>query len=126
MSAEPQSVGSVDLHPPSHAKRYVIIAVLAVGVVVAVAIYNHATGTQDQKSLAKFDAFRAVYADKCNAPAYAGPQPEVINNDYLTSPGIQAAVAEQTAALNAGASCADVAAKLKKVDLHVPDPGAAQ
>jgi hypothetical protein len=123
---DPTSASDFKVSAPSHATRnFVILG----GVALAIAIifmYSHANAQRDEKKLTRFDAFRAAYAEKCNVPSYANTQPEVVNNDYLTSPGIQAEVDRQLAALNSGASCEAVVAKLKAVDLAVPLPPGAQ
>lgn len=126
MSTDPQDAGGVDLAPPSHAMRYVVIAVLVVVAVGAFWIYNSAATKKDDKQLVKFHTFLKTYMDKCNAPSFPVGQMEPIDNDYLTSPGIQAEVDKQLAALNAGGSCADVVAKMRAADLTLPAPGAAQ
>ncbi len=127
-AADPQDISSVGvrLDPPSHRGRNLAIIVAGVLMVAGFFLYTHTNDQRDDQKLARFDAFRAAYADKCNVPAYAGTQPQVVNNDFLTSPGIQAEVDRQLAALNAGGSCDDVVAKLKRVDLAVPAPGTGQ
>jgi hypothetical protein len=103
-----------------------VIAVLVVVAIGAFWIYNGAATKKDDKQLVKFHTFLKTYMDKCNAPSFPAAQMEPIENDYLTSPGIQAEVDKQLAALNAGGSCADVVAKMRTADLTLPAPGAAQ
>src|SRR5579871_2473190 len=110
---------SLKIGTPSHTGRYVIIAVAAVALIGGVIGFQMFTGKQDASKVQAFDSFRALYAEKCNAPAYARAQPDVVRDDYLTSEPIQKAVAAQTAALNNGASCDDVVAALKAVDFKV-------
>lgn len=126
MSADPQMSGDVNLAPPSHAMRWVVIGVLVVVSVVAFLVYNNITSKQDEQKVAKFHQFLATYIEKCNAAAYPKDQQEQLDDDYRTSPGIQAAVDQQLAALNSGASCDSVVAKMKTVDLTLPAPGPAQ
>ena len=113
------------LRAPSHTLRWVIIAGVAVVSVGAVVLFNSYSGKKDEATLQRFDAFRAAYAEKCGVPSYAGPVPDVVREDFLTSPAIQTAVDKQLTALNGGASCDDVVNALKKVDLAVPVAGAA-
>jgi hypothetical protein len=114
--------GDVDLHAPGHTLRWVVMGVG--GLVVGAAIYfmNAYSSKMDAAGMQRFDAFRAAYAEKCGLPDYAGPPPEMMQKQYLSSTAIQAAVDKELAALNAGASCIEVADALKKVDLAIPRP----
>jgi hypothetical protein len=118
-SAEPvQHIG------PVH--HYLAAALIIVGAGAALALawaFQARSAARDVAALAPFDAFRAEYADRCNTPSFAGPQPEVVNNEYLRSEPLRAAIDKQRAALKAGASCFDVQAALKKSDFAVPQPG---
>ena len=126
MGAITESDSSVRIGAPSHTGRYVGIAVAVVLLAGGVIGFQQFTSKQDAGKLQAFDTFRALYAEKCNAPAYAKAQPDVVRDDYLTSEPIQKAVAAQTKALGDGATCDDVVAALKTVDFKVPAPGPAQ
>lgn len=119
--------GDVKIGSPSHMGRNLgILAALVISVAGVVGYTMHAS-KQDETRLLKFNAFRAAYAEKCNVPAFAkGPAPEVVRDQYLTTPAIQAAIEAQTTALAAGTSCADVAKALHAVDYSVPPAGPAQ
>ena len=114
--------GDVDLHAPSHNLRWIVIAVGALVVGAAFYFMNAYSNKQDAAVMQRFDAFRAAYAEKCNLPDYAGAPPEMIQKQYISSPAIQAAVDKELAALQAGATCIEVADALKKVDLAIPRP----
>jgi hypothetical protein len=114
--------GDVDLHAPSHVLRYVSLLVGAVAVGVGVYFFESYADKRDAVTMQRFDAFRAVYADKCGVPDYAGAVPELVQKQYVSSPAIQAAVDRELAALQSGAGCGEVGDILKKVDLVVPKP----
>src|SRR5207249_2754911 len=116
----------MDLKAPSHFGRNAAVGAAVLASIAGVWIYSRHSATQDASRMERFDTFRAAYAEKCNVPSYAGPVADVVRDDYLTSVPIQAEIDRQLAALNAGASCDEVAKKLKAVDLAVPPPGPAQ
>jgi hypothetical protein len=117
--------GDVKIGTPSHTGRNLgVVAALGIAIV-GVVIYTMHASKQDDARLVKFDAFRRAYAEKCNVPAYAKEAPDVVRDQYLTTPTIEAAIDAQTTALAAGASCADVAKALHAVDYSVPPAGPA-
>ena len=113
----------VDLHAPSHALRYVGIALGALALGAAVFAFESYSDKRDAVTMQRFDNFRAIYAERCGVPAYSGPVNEMVEKAYVSSPAIQIAVDKQTAVLQSGGNCFDVADALKKVDLAVPKPG---
>ena len=113
----------VKIGSPSHMGRNLGIVIALAAGIAGVVFFTMRSSKQDEARLTKFDEFRAAYADKCNAPAFAKTQPDVVRDQYLTTPSIQAEMAKQTAALAAGASCADVVKALKAVDYAVPPAG---
>jgi hypothetical protein len=127
--ADEQQADDKDDAPVQHigpVHHYLAVALIIVGAAAALAIawaFQARTAAADAKALAPFDAFRAEYADRCNTPSFAGTQPDVVNNEYLRSDALRAAIDKQRAALKAGASCFDVQAALKKSDFAVPQPG---
>jgi hypothetical protein len=114
--------GDVDLHAPSHALRYLGLAIGALAIGAGVYLFEGYSDKKDAVVLQRFDSFRAAYAEKCGLPDFAGPAPEMLRKQYLSSPAIQAAVDQQLAALQAGSGCIEVADALKKVDLAIPRP----
>jgi hypothetical protein len=112
-----------ELRTPSHLKRNASLVTGAVVAIAAIWAFGQYSFRQDTSRLSRFDAFRVAYAEKCNVPSYSGPIADVIRDDYLTSPPIQAEVDRQLAALANGSSCSEVVKKLKSVDLVVPAPG---
>jgi hypothetical protein len=114
--------GDVDLHAPAHTMRWIVMAVGAVVVGGAIYFMNGYSNKKDAAVMQRFDAFRAAYAEKCGLPDYAGPVAPVVADQYISSAAIQMSVDKELAALNAGASCIEVADALKKVDLAVPRP----
>ena len=114
--------GDVDLHAPSHAMRYILLAVGALVVGGGVYLFEAYSNKQDAAVMQRFDTFRAAYGEKCGLPDYGGPVSEMMQKQYVSSPAIQAAVDKELAALKAGAGCNEVADALKKVDLAIPRP----
>jgi hypothetical protein len=112
----------VDLHAPSHALFYLVLAIGFAAVGASIYFLNAYSNRQDAAVLQHFDVFRSTYAEKCGLPDFAGPAPEMLRKQYLSSPTIQAAVDKQLVALQAGAGCFEVADALRKVDLAIPRP----
>jgi hypothetical protein len=110
----------VNLRAPSHALRYLVIVFGAVALGGTIWSFNNWSRGRDQDKLRSFDSFRAAYAEKCGVPGYAGPVPDVVRDDFLTSPAIQSAVDKETAELSGGATCDEVVQALKKVDFALP------
>jgi len=111
---------NVKIGAPSHLVRNLAVLIGLVGLGVGIWAWTAHSATVDAQRLAPFDQFRAIYADKCGVPSYAGPAPEVVRDAYLTSTPIRDAITKQTAALQGSASCEDVQAALKSVDFIVP------
>jgi hypothetical protein len=126
MAGEEREVsGPVTKIGPVH--HYLAVGLLIVGTIAAVALvyaFQARSAARDANELLPFAAFRAEYADHCNVPAFAGPAPEVVEREYLSSAPLRDAIAKQRAALKTGASCEQVATALKKVDYAVPAAGA--
>jgi hypothetical protein len=120
LNPEDLSGGHVKIGAPSHLVRNLIVLVAIVGGAAAIWGWSRYSSARDDAKLAPFDQFRALYAEKCSVPSYAGPQPEIVQNAYLTSTPIRDAVAKQMTALQGNASCEDVQAALKSVDFTVP------
>ena len=112
--------GHIKIGAVSHRGRNIGIVVGVLVLAVAIAAFTMYSNHQDAAKLVKLDSFRALYADKCDAPAYREPAPELIRDTYLRSESVQALVAKEQAALQAGTPCEEVARALKAADFLLP------
>ena len=122
LNPEDLSGGHVKIGAPSHAARNLLVLAAIIGAAAAIWGWTRYSSANDAAKLAPFDQFRALYAEKCGVPEYAGPAAPVVRDDYLTSAPIRDAIGKQLTALNAGATCDEVRAQLKSVDFIVPAP----
>jgi len=116
--------GHVKIGAESHVGRNVGIGVAVVAIGAAIFGFTSYSSKQDAARLEKLEAFRAVYADKCEAPAFRTEASGVLKDTYLRSERLQAAVEKQQGALNAGAPCEEVARALKQADFPMPPASA--
>lgn len=112
--------GDVKIGAVSHRGRNIGIGVGVLVVAIVIAAFTMYSNRQDAAKLADLERFRALFADKCDAPAYREPAPELIRSTYLRSDSVQALVAREEAALRAGTSCDEVARTLKEADFLLP------
>ncbi len=92
----------------------VLVGVLALGG--GIWWFQMSSKKQDEGKLADLEAFRAAYAQKCEAPAFAGKASEVLVDAYLNSATLPGAVQKQLTLLNSGTSCDEVTRALKAAD----------
>ena len=102
-----------------HVGRNLGMVAGAVAIVAAAGAFIFVGGRSDARESQKLEAFMGSYAAKCDDRAETTP---LMTRLYLHSPQLQAAVAAQTTALEAGASCLDVYTALHAADLPLPRP----
>ena len=107
---------------PSHWLRYLVIVASGAALGGALWAFESFSNKRDAVQLSSFQAFRSAYAEQCGVPEFAGPQPQLLEQTYLTSPAIQVAIDKARVELQNGANCEDVAHELKAVDFVVPKP----
>ena len=112
--------GHVRIGAESHAGRNVGIVVAVVALGAAIFGFTSYSNKQDAAKLGQLEAFRAAYAEKCEAPSFRGPAAPLLKDTYLRSDRLQAAVDKQQAALNAGTPCEEIARALKAADFPMP------
>jgi hypothetical protein len=108
--------GHIKIGVAHHYVRNVAIGAAAVIVGLGVVAFSTYSGRQDTAKLTDLEAFRAAYADKCEAADFSGESPPVLRDTFLRSERLQQAVAKQRAALEAGAPCEEIARSLKTAD----------
>jgi hypothetical protein len=79
--------------------------VLAIAAMVA---FYRTSGSSNEPKVRALEAFRSSFAQKCNNPEFSEPASAFLKDQFLNSNALQDAVAKQAAALQQGASCADV------------------
>jgi hypothetical protein len=98
----------------------IIVGALVLGALaVGLTIYN---SREDAATLTQLEAFRSLYADKCEAAGFQGEASSMVKDAYLRSAVLREALAKQQAALQAGAPCEEVARALKAADYPLPAP----
>jgi hypothetical protein len=107
---------------PSHWLRYVVIVLAGAAFGAGLWAFQSMSEKHDAAQLANFQAFRNDWAAQCGVPEFVGQQPQIVEQDYLTSPTIQTAMEKARVELKNGASCEDVARSLKAVDFIAPLP----
>ena len=118
--------GHVKIGAEHHVGRNVGIAVGIVLLGAGIFGFTSYSSKQDAARLEKLEAFRAAYAEKCEAPAFSAPASGVLRDTYLRSERLQAAVDKQHAALTSGAPCEEIARALKQADFPMPSPASTQ
>lgn len=108
--------GHVRIGAESHVGRNVGIVVGVVALSVAIFGFTSYSNKQDAGKLARLEAFRAAYAEKCEAPSFRGEAPPLLKDTYLRSERLQAAVEKQQSALASGTPCDEVTRALKGAD----------
>jgi len=93
--------------------RTVLLAVGAVVALGAVFAFYKLSASSDEPKLRALQDFRAAFAQKCNSDEFSGPVPDFVKDQFLNSPLLQDTVSKQAAALQGGASCADVEQALR-------------
>lgn len=114
--------GHVRIGAESHVGRNVGIVVGVVAIGAAIFGFTSYSNKQDAAKLGQLESFRSAYADKCEAPAFRGEATSLLKDTYLRSERLQAAVAKQQAALNAGAPCDEIARALRAADFPTSQP----
>jgi hypothetical protein len=114
--------GHVKIGAESHVGRNVAILVGVVAIGAAIFGFTSYSNKQDATKLSQLEAFRAAYADKCEAPSFRGEAAPLLKDTYLRSERLQAAVDKQQAALSSGTPCEEVARALKAADFPMPSP----
>jgi hypothetical protein len=112
--------GHVKIGAAHHYARNAAIGASAVAVAIGVLAFSSYSGRQDAVKLSQLEAFRAAYAEKCEAPEFAGEAPPLLRDTFLRTEELQLAVAKQQAALEAGAPCEEIARALKTADFPMP------
>ena len=118
--------GHVKIGAESHVGRNVGIGVGVVALGAAIIGFTSYSNKQDDAKLEKLSAFRAAYAEKCEAPSFRGDASSMVKDTYLRSERLQAAVEKQQAALQAGAPCDEIARSLKQADFPMPQAPSTQ
>lgn len=116
------SGGHVKIGAAHHYGRNVgiVVGALLLGAgAVGLTMYN---SRQEAATLTQLEAFRSLYADKCEVPAFRGEASSVVKDAYLRSAVLRDALAKQQTALQAGAPCDEVARALKAADYPLPAP----
>lgn len=85
-------------------------SVVALGAMFA---FYRFSASGDAPKLQALESFRAAFAQKCNNAEFSGPAPAFLRDQFLNSTVLQDAVKAQSAALQGGASCADVEQALR-------------
>jgi hypothetical protein len=111
--------GHVRIGAESHIGRNVGIVVGVVALGAAIFGFTSYSNKQDAGKLARLEAFRAAYAEKCEAPSFRGEAPSLLKDTYLRSERLQAAVEKQQSALASGTPCDEVARALRGADFPV-------
>jgi hypothetical protein len=100
---------------------------LFAGLIAAAALiggYYALVGWHDARELGQLDAFRAAYAQRCDA-RFAEPAARIVEEQYFGSSALQAEVDRQLAALQRGDGCTRVSIALKQAGFPLPAPAAA-
>jgi hypothetical protein len=120
MNPEDLSGSHVKIGAPSHLARNLgfIAAAAALGAGIW-GFYRHSAAVDDAK-LAKLEAFRSAYAEKCDAANWRGQAPSVLRDNYLDSERLQQVVDQQNAALAGGTDCETVLKALKTAEYPLP------
>jgi len=66
------------------------------------------SGSNDEPKMRALESFRSAFAQKCNNAEFGAPASTFLKDQFLNSSVLQEAVTKQAAALQGGASCADV------------------
>jgi hypothetical protein len=118
--------GHVKIGAESHVGRNVGIGVAVVALGAAIIGFTSYSNKQDDAKLEKLAAFRAAYAEKCEAPSFRGDANGLLKDSYLRTERLQAAVEKQHAALQSGTPCDEIARALKQADFPMPQAPSAQ
>jgi hypothetical protein len=108
--------GHIKIGVAHHYLRNVAIGAAAIVMALGVVAYSSYSSRKDAGKLADLEAFRGAYAEKCEAADFNGEAAPLVRDTYLRSDRLQAAVAKQRAALEAGAPCDEIARSLKAAD----------
>lgn len=123
MNPDDLSGSHVKIGAPSHAGRNLGIALGVIALGGGMAFYQVRTSRSHAAAVAELEAFRAAYAETCEAPSWRGEAPAVMRDSFLKSSRLQETVAKQKAALAGGAAaCEDVAKALRAADFPLPAP----
>jgi hypothetical protein len=114
--------GHVRIGAESHVGRNVGIVVGVVALSVAIFGFTSYSNKQDAGKLARLEAFRAAYAEKCEAPSFRGEAPPLLKDSYLRSDRLQSVVEKQQSALASGTPCDEVMRALKSAEFPMAPP----
>ena len=91
-----------------HHGRTIMWIVGALASAVGIFVFYRSSASNDEPKLRALAEFRSAFAQKCNSAEFGGPTPAFVKDQFLNSTALQEAVTKQAAALQGGASCADV------------------
>ncbi|MDB4967400.1 MAG: hypothetical protein JWN44_3089 [Myxococcales bacterium] len=118
--------GHVKIGSESHVGRNVAIGAALVALAGGIIGFTTYSNKQDGERLAKLEAFRGAYAEKCDAQSFRGEASSMLKDSYLRTDRLQAAVDKQHAALRSGAPCDEIARALRQADFPMSTPTTAQ
>jgi hypothetical protein len=118
--------GHVKIGAESHVGRNVGIGVAVIALGAAIIGFTSYSNKQDDAKLEKLSAFRAAYAEKCEAPSFRAEPTSMLKDTYLHSERLQAAVEKQHAALQSGTPCDEIARSLKQADFPMAQAASTQ
>ena len=120
MSPEDLSGSHVKIGAASHLGRNLLFLAGTLVLGAGVFLFYRQSATADAERLAKLDAFRMAYAEKCDAPAWKTDAASAMRDAYLGSSSMQAAVDHASGQLSSGVACEDIAKSLKTADFPMP------
>ena len=112
----------VKIGAASHVGRNLGIFAAVAVLGAAIAGFTMYSGKADAAKLEQLAAFRASFAQKCEAPAWKSELSPVLRDTYLNSAQLQQVVATQQTALAGNGTCEDVLKALKAGDFPLPAP----
>ncbi len=120
MSPEDLSGSHVKIGAPSHLGRNLLFLAGSLVLGAGVFLFYRQSAAGDAERVARLDAFRAAYAEKCDAPAWRTEAASAMRDSYLSSTTMQAVVDREAQQLAAGVACEDITRALKGADFPIP------